>query len=136
MPCHRNGSKTVTGIYHVIAGGRRRVNPVTKSGDRNCDKKTAGRYGFQYTLSQLSPLFCDNFYGKSRFDMSVIDGSFRCHRNGSKTVTETCNVIAGESTCPYPVTKSGDRNCDKETAGRDGFQYSLSQLSPLFCDNF
>ena len=84
------------------------------------------------SLSQKRIRNCDRSCDSARL---VVSAS-ACHRNNSKAVTRTCSVIAGGSTCPYPVTKSGDRNCDKETAGRDGFQYSLSQLSPLFCDNF
>ena len=60
----------------------------------------------------------------------------RCHRNVFKAVTDTHRVIAGENTCRHLVTKSGDRNCDNETPGKHPFPYPLSQLSPLFCDNF
>ena len=134
--CHKNGSEVVTETCTVIAGKRGCQYPVTKSGDRNCDNETPGKHPFPYPLSQLSPLFCDNFYGKSRFDVSVIDGRSRCHRNAPKAVTEACDVIAGKSICRHPVTKSGDRSCDNETAGKHPFPYPLSQLSPLFCDNF
>ena len=83
-------------------------------------------------LSQKRIRNCDRSCDSTRL---VVHAS-ACHRNGSEVVTETCDVTAGEHGCSYPVTKSGDRSCDKETAGKRLFQYPLSQLSPLFCDNF